>query len=84
MIWVLITNAGLINPKCTAVIGNGVVVHIPSFFAELDALQQEGLSKTTTSVRRISEHDIIPQDLIAPVDYSSQTGLNSYSISTKS
>ena len=78
------TNTGLINPKCTAVIGNGVVVHIPSFFAELDALQQEGLSKTTTSVCRISDHHFIPQDSIALVVSSSPTALNSYLISTKS
>ncbi|KAI0929295.1 hypothetical protein AcW1_006278 [Taiwanofungus camphoratus] len=35
--------SGLVNPKCTGVIGNGVVVHVPSFFAELDALQAQGL-----------------------------------------
>ena len=33
---------GLINQKCTGLIGSGVVVHIPSFFAELDALQSKG------------------------------------------
>lgn len=32
------------NPKCTGIIGNGVVVHVPSFFAELDALQEQGMS----------------------------------------
>ncbi|EKM54937.1 uncharacterized protein PHACADRAFT_255169 [Phanerochaete carnosa HHB-10118-sp] len=35
--------SGLVNPKCTGIIGNGVVVHVPSFFAELDALQEQGL-----------------------------------------
>ena len=34
---------GLVNPNCIGLIGNGVVVHLPSFFAELDALQSEGL-----------------------------------------
>ncbi|GJE98965.1 adenylosuccinate synthetase [Phanerochaete sordida] len=38
--------SGLVNPKCTGVIGNGVVVHVPSFFAELDALQEQGLDCT--------------------------------------
>jgi len=38
--------SGLVNPKCTGVIGSGVVVHIPSFFAELDALQAQGLDCT--------------------------------------
>lgn len=35
---------GLINPKCVGVIGPGVVVHIPSFFAELDKVQEKGAS----------------------------------------
>ncbi|TFK36430.1 AMPSase 1 [Crucibulum laeve] len=35
--------SGLVNPKCTGVIGSGVVVHVPSFFAELDALEAKGL-----------------------------------------
>ena len=33
---------GLVNPKCIGLIGPGVVAHIPSFFAELDALQTQG------------------------------------------
>jgi len=35
--------SGLANPKCIGLIGSGVVVHVPSFFAELDALQSQGL-----------------------------------------
>ncbi|KAF9460680.1 Adenylosuccinate synthetase [Collybia nuda] len=35
--------SGLVNPKCTGLIGSGVVVHVPSFFAELDALESQGL-----------------------------------------
>ncbi|KAH7908520.1 P-loop containing nucleoside triphosphate hydrolase protein [Hygrophoropsis aurantiaca] len=35
--------SGLVNPKCIGLIGSGVVVHIPSFFAELDALEKQGL-----------------------------------------
>ncbi|KIP07836.1 hypothetical protein PHLGIDRAFT_127422 [Phlebiopsis gigantea 11061_1 CR5-6] len=38
--------SGLVNPKCTGIIGNGVVVHVPSFFAELDALEEQGLDCT--------------------------------------
>ena len=34
---------GLVNSACTGVIGSGVVVHLPSFFAELDALESEGM-----------------------------------------
>ncbi|EJD53279.1 Adenylosuccinate synthetase [Auricularia subglabra TFB-10046 SS5] len=36
--------SGLVNPNCTALIGSGVVVHVPSFFEELDALEAKGLS----------------------------------------
>jgi adenylosuccinate synthase len=36
------SSTGLVNPKCVGLIGSGVVVHIPSFFAELDALQAQG------------------------------------------
>ncbi|TDL24687.1 Adenylosuccinate synthetase [Rickenella mellea] len=38
--------SGLVNPKCVGLIGSGVVVHLPSFFAELDALQAQGLDCT--------------------------------------
>ncbi|KAF7782854.1 hypothetical protein Agabi119p4_2230 [Agaricus bisporus var. burnettii] len=38
--------SGLINPSCTGVIGSGVVIHVPSFFQELDALQSKGLDCT--------------------------------------
>ncbi|KAH8117126.1 Adenylosuccinate synthetase [Phellopilus nigrolimitatus] len=35
--------SGLVNPACTGLIGSGVVIHVPSFFEELDALQSQGL-----------------------------------------
>jgi adenylosuccinate synthase len=35
--------SGLVNPTCTGLIGNGVVVHLPSFFEELEALEKQGL-----------------------------------------
>lgn len=35
--------SGLVNPRCTGLIGSGLVVHVPSFFAELDALEAQGL-----------------------------------------
>lgn len=41
-ICVLTKSSGLVNPKCIGLIGNGVVVHVPSFFDELDALQEQG------------------------------------------
>ncbi|KAJ6542608.1 AMPSase 1 [Mycena capillaripes] len=38
--------SGLVNPSCTGLLGNGVVVHVPSFFDELDALEAQGLDCT--------------------------------------
>ncbi|KAF8967289.1 AMPSase 1 [Flammula alnicola] len=38
--------SGLINPSCIGLIGNGVVIHVPSFFKELDALESQGLDCT--------------------------------------
>lgn len=35
--------SGLVNLKCINLIGSGVVVHIPSFFKELEDLKQKGL-----------------------------------------
>ncbi|CAG8480115.1 5027_t:CDS:10 [Ambispora leptoticha] len=35
--------SGLINPKCTSIIGSGVVIHLPSFFAEIEELKEKGL-----------------------------------------
>ena len=37
-----LTFLGLVNPSCTGLIGSGVVVHLPSFFAELEALETQG------------------------------------------
>jgi len=38
--------SGLVNPACTGIIGSGVVIHVPSFFEELDALEAQGLDCT--------------------------------------
>lgn len=35
--------SGLVNPKCIGFIGSGVVVHVPSFFSELDTIERKGL-----------------------------------------
>lgn len=40
---------GLVNPECVNFIGNGVVVHVPSFFAELDALEKKGGTASTVA-----------------------------------
>lgn len=33
----------MINPTCKNLIGSGCVVHVPSFFEELEALERQGL-----------------------------------------
>jgi adenylosuccinate synthase len=35
-----------VNPKCLNLIGTGTVVHVPSFFQELEAIQKKGLDST--------------------------------------
>jgi adenylosuccinate synthase len=35
---------GLVNPNCVGLIGSGVVVHVPSFFSELEKLESKGLN----------------------------------------
>lgn len=35
--------SGLVNPKCLNLLGSGVVVHVPSFFEELENLEKKGL-----------------------------------------
>jgi adenylosuccinate synthase len=38
----LLTSVGLINQKCLAFIGSGVVVNVPALFNELDTLESKG------------------------------------------
>ncbi|KAI9219902.1 putative ADE12-adenylosuccinate synthetase [Blastocladiella britannica] len=35
--------SGLVNPSALSVIGNGVVIHLPSLFAELDTTERKGI-----------------------------------------
>jgi adenylosuccinate synthase len=35
--------SGLVNPKCLNLVGNGVVIHVPSLFEELENLEKKGL-----------------------------------------
>lgn len=38
--------SGLINPKCINLVGSGVVIHVPSFFKELETIEKKGLDCT--------------------------------------
>jgi adenylosuccinate synthase len=31
-----------VNPQCVGFLGSGVVIHVPSFFTELDSLEKKG------------------------------------------
>ncbi|XP_017885737.1 adenylosuccinate synthetase isoform X1 [Ceratina calcarata] len=35
--------SGVINPRCTSLIGNGVVIHLPGLFEELESNEAKGL-----------------------------------------
>ncbi|XP_029039384.1 adenylosuccinate synthetase [Osmia lignaria lignaria] len=35
--------SGIMNPRCTSVIGNGVVIHLPGLFEELESNEAKGL-----------------------------------------
>ena len=60
--------SGLINPSCSInLIGTGCVVHIPSFFKELDALETKGLKDLRDRVF-ISDRAHVCFDLHAWVD----------------
>ncbi|OAA50723.1 Adenylosuccinate synthetase [Cordyceps fumosorosea ARSEF 2679] len=52
--------SGLINPNCINFIGSGVVFHVPSFFKELQQLEEKGL---TTVHDRIFVSDRVHIDL---------------------
>ena len=75
---------GLVNPKCTGIIGNGVVLHVPSFFAELDALQNDGTCARSLSASIPLKSLSSPQDWTAPAVCSSLTVPTWSSTSTRS
>lgn len=56
------TPTGLVNPDCTAFIGNGVVVHVPAFFEELDNLTKKGELPTclTRSLPVNTDSSLVP------------------------
>ncbi|KAI3655729.1 hypothetical protein MP638_003470 [Amoeboaphelidium occidentale] len=49
--------SGFINPQCVNVIGNGLVVHLPSLFQELDKLTEKGLGGISSLEKRLRVSD---------------------------
>jgi hypothetical protein len=43
--------SGLLNPTALNVIGNGVVVHLPGLFEELDKIKAKGCAARTQAAR---------------------------------
>lgn len=73
--------SGLINPECTNLIGSGVVVHVPSFFAELNALEKKGLENVRERIF-ISDRAHVVFDLHQLVDGLEEIELGGKSIGT--
>ncbi|RMJ27079.1 hypothetical protein PHISP_02027 [Aspergillus sp. HF37] len=73
--------SGLISPACINLIGAGTVVHVPSFFKELAALQDKGL---TTAGQRIfiSDRAHVCFDLHSVVDGLEEARLGGRKVGT--
>ncbi|KAI5854390.1 Adenylosuccinate synthetase [Tricharina praecox] len=72
--------SGLVNPKCLNLIGTGTVVHIPSFFAELEAIQKKGIDSTDRIF--ISDRAHLVFDLHQLVDGLEEIELGAQNIGT--
>jgi hypothetical protein len=73
--------SGLVNPGCAGLLGNGVVIHLPSFFEELEALEAQGACECARVRRRSSRPG---QASRAKAACSSPTAPSSSSTSTRS
>lgn len=72
--------SGLVNPNCLNLIGSGVVVHVPSFFYELENIQKKGLD--TTDRIFISDRAHLVFDLHQKVDGLEESALGSSQVGT--
>jgi len=59
--------SGILNPLATCVIGNGVVIHLPSFLTEIDGLTEAGVADTEKRIR-ISDRAHLVFDFHMDVD----------------
>jgi adenylosuccinate synthase len=72
--------SGILNPNAVCVIGNGVVVHLPSFLNELEALQLSGVE--CEGRVKISDRAHIVFDFHQEVDGTQEEGLGRHKIGT--
>ena len=73
--------SGLMNPECLNLIGSGVVVHVPTFFSELETIEKKGLKNVHNRIF-ISDRCHIDFDLHCAVDEAEEIELGSNSIGT--
>lgn len=72
--------SGLVNPKCVNLIGTGCVVHVPSFFQELENVQKKGLN--TEDRIYVSDRAHLVFDLHQLVDGLEEVELGAQNIGT--
>ena len=72
--------SGLVNPKAVNLIGTGCVVHVPSFFKELENLKQKGLN--TEGRIFISDRAHVVFDLHQLVDGLEEQNLGKNAVGT--
>ncbi|KAL2220676.1 adenylosuccinate synthetase AdB [Thermoascus aurantiacus ATCC 26904] len=73
--------SGLVSPTCVNLIGAGTVVHVPSFFKELAALEEKGLKDASRRVF-ISDRAHVCFDLHAVVDGLEEARLGGRKVGT--
>ncbi|KAG5438977.1 hypothetical protein PCANB_002307 [Pneumocystis canis] len=72
--------SGLVNSNSLNLIGSGVVIHIPSFFAELEMVEKKGISTKDRIFISDRAHLVLDYHLI--VDGLKEVELGEYSIGT--
>ncbi|KAM3430010.1 hypothetical protein NHJ13734_007930 [Beauveria thailandica] len=71
--------SGLMAPKCQALIGTGVVFHIPTFLQELADIKQEGIADASERVF-VSDRCHVNFDLHAAVDAAHEQELGGHAV----
>ena len=56
--------SGILNPKATCVVGNGVVMHLPGFFEEIDMLEAAGVTVRPPPRTRLSRPNSLALQLL--------------------
>ena len=72
--------SGLVNPSCVNLVGSGCVVHVPSFFKELEDLKKKGL-KTDDRIY-ISDRAHLTFDLHTVIDDLQEQELGKAAVGT--